>query len=551
MQDETEREVLEKSLDKIGNRSWWIWLIFILCSSPGVFNAAHIMSYVFLSHTPTHWCRIDELIAANWTTEQIRNVSSPNGPSESSCNKYDWDYSKFASLGYEGSLEYILQSGIKPKQVACKEHSFSEEVLHSSIVSEWDLTCERSTLRTNAQVSIALGKLIGGLLFGFLADKFGRKRSFVLACLMYILSSPVAALTYSYLVFVIARFVIGLAGSGVYESAYTILTEIAVKRRRTVFGCIFNLSYPFGMMILPVCAIMYPNWRHLQLAISLPTLILLIHCWIIPESPRWLLSQGRRSEAWQVIQNMDNTFMATNDLQKTDKSFLKEEDKVSSWYKRLILSVKKLLVLFRVTELRNRILICYFTWFVSALSYYAIALNADNFTANRYLYVMLNGLVEAPSYIMPLTLLSIFGRKSTASFLFLVSGISLISILAISPIMTSGMLCMALIGRFCISAVFSVIILHTSELFPTTNRNSAIGTSLAVSQFGTVAAPYIVDILGTYGWYIPSTICGCLAIFSCILSLLLPETRDRPMMETVNDLKQDHHVSIRNCCSFS
>ena len=61
--------------------------------------------------------------------------------------------------------------------------------------------------------------------------------------------------------------------------------------------------------------------------------------------------------------------------------------------------------------------------------------------------------------------------------------------------MTTGILCVALLGRFCISAVFAVIILHTSELFPTTNRNSAIGTSLAMSQFGTVAAPYIVDIL--------------------------------------------------------
>lgn len=61
------------------------------------------------------------------------------------------------------------------------------------------------------------------------------------------------------------------------------------------------------------------------------------------------------------------------------------------------------------------------------------ALNADNFTANRYLYVALNGLVEAPSYILPLLLLSWLGRKTTASILFLVSGSALISILTISP----------------------------------------------------------------------------------------------------------------------
>ena len=59
-----------------------------------------------------------------------------SGPNDSSCKKYDWDYSKLASLGYEGALEFISWSEIKPRQVTCKEHSFSEEVLHSSIVSE-------------------------------------------------------------------------------------------------------------------------------------------------------------------------------------------------------------------------------------------------------------------------------------------------------------------------------------------------------------------------------------------------------------------------------
>lgn len=75
MSYEEEVEVLEKSLDKIGNRGCWIWCVFLMASTPGLFNAAHIMSYVFLSHTPTHWCLIDELVKANWTNEEIRSVS--------------------------------------------------------------------------------------------------------------------------------------------------------------------------------------------------------------------------------------------------------------------------------------------------------------------------------------------------------------------------------------------------------------------------------------------------------------------------------------------
>ena len=55
----------------------------------------------------------------------------------------------------------------------------------------------------------------------------------------------------------------------------------------------------------------------------------------------------------------------------------------ASWYKRAIAALKKLLAIFGNTELRRRLLICHFAWCVTAMTYYALALNADNFTADR------------------------------------------------------------------------------------------------------------------------------------------------------------------------
>ena len=53
----------------------------------------------------------------------------------------------------------------------------------------------------------------------------------------------------------------------------------------------------------------------------------------------------------------------------------------------------------------------------------------------------------------------------------------------------------AMLGRLCIGAVYSVIILQTSELFPTVNRNTAVGTSSTMSHLGSLSSPYIVDLL--------------------------------------------------------
>lgn len=58
-------------------------------------------------------------------------------------------------------------------------------------------------------------------------------------------------------------------------------------------------------------------------------------------------------------------------------------------------------------------------------------------------------------------------------------------------------------GRFGISAVYSIVTLHTAEMFPTEIRNSALGTSSTMSHVGSIAAPYVVDFLvsrGFNGW---------------------------------------------------
>lgn len=87
---------------------------------------------------------------------------------------------------------------------------------------QWNLVCDNIPLKSNIQAAMALGKFIGGLLFGSISDIYGRKLAFNLAAFIYIFSGPVSGLVNSYVLFLIIRFLIGIAGSGVYESSYTI-----------------------------------------------------------------------------------------------------------------------------------------------------------------------------------------------------------------------------------------------------------------------------------------------------------------------------------------
>lgn len=74
-----------------------------------------------------------------------------------------------------------------------------------------------------------------------------------------------------------------------------------------------------------------------------------------------------------------------------------------------------------------------------------------------------------------------------------------------------------------------------------------------MAHVGSIAAPYVVDLLGATAWWAPSTLCGVAAIIAGLLSLGLPETRGRPLADTVKEELAEgrKRVSIRNCCSCS
>jgi hypothetical protein len=70
----------------------------------------------------------------------------------------------------------------------------------------------------------------------------------------------------------------------------------------------------------------------------------------------------------------------TTNIASSTTDTLTEHD---PWYKNTAADLKKLLAIYGNTELRKRLLICYFAWCVTEMTYYALALSADNFTADR------------------------------------------------------------------------------------------------------------------------------------------------------------------------
>jgi hypothetical protein len=155
--------------------------MFILCITPNIINGFHISSYVFLSKMPEeYYCTVQTLLNKNWEMEQIREIAIPGGLNVSqSCDVYAWDYDKLSDLTFD-QAKYYLTGKEKPKVKSCLEMKYETDDEYSfhyeqkkdvSFVPEYNLVCERKTLRSNVQVALSIGKFVGASTFGIISDK--------------------------------------------------------------------------------------------------------------------------------------------------------------------------------------------------------------------------------------------------------------------------------------------------------------------------------------------------------------------------------------------
>ena len=94
---------------------------------------------------------------------------------------------------------------------------------------------------------------------------------------------------------------------------------------------------------------------------------------------------------------------------------------------------------------------------------------------------------------------------------------------------------LGLLGKLCISASFSVIYIHSNEIFPTTIRNSAMGLVSFATRIGGITAPFLAKL----GNVLPNMhflIFGLMTIISGILNAYLPETKGQPLPENISSL---------------
>lgn len=397
-----------------------------------------------------------------------------------------------------------------------------------SIVTEFDLVCDKAPVAAVASSIFHIGGSAGIFIGGMASDRFGRKNVLLLSLCILTGISMASSLVTSALQLIISRSLIGATTISCTAISYVYLTEFVPGRYRTAVIIVFSMGHVVSEFAIDGVAYYLREWRDIQWYASFPCIIGIIMLKFLPESPRWQLVSGRRTEAETTLMKIGKyNGKALDSLTLRPPS----SDGKQRKYTYFDLIRTKAAAILTVPQI--------FIWFTVAMAYYTIAFASSNLGGNIYQAFALSCCAEIPSKIIGFFVCDRLGRKKSCLIsLLLASGFAL-STTAIPSTLESAYLAnisLMMLAKFFADIAVQATYMWTFELFPTVLRLQGTAVCIMFERTGSFLAPFLTSVLYQVNPILPFTILAVFALWAATGGLLLPETNKQPTREVYEDI---------------
>ncbi len=401
----------------------------------------------------------------------------------------------------------------------------------AAVVREWGLSDAQGQFVNTANVA---GLFFGALAAGWLADRIGRKAVFQITLLIYSVFTGLAALTANVAALMGLRFLAGLGLGGELPVASTLVSEFSPARRRGMMVVLLESFWAYGSVLAALIGfLIIPTWgwRLAFLIGALPAFYVFVLRRSLPESPRFLASQGRVAEAQAVVAEITRRAGAGEAGPTAPPAAAAGRPEVP-----------------RVSELfsaryRGRTIALWVMWATMNFSYYGVFLWLPlQFTRKGFsldealLYNLIIAFAQIPGYFTAAYLVERVGRKATlVAYLFLaaVGAVFFGQVALVAQDVPAILFWGSVISFFNLGA-WGVVYTYTPELYPTRLRGTGAGWAAAVGRVFAFLAPlsiaYQLTLFG--GDQAVFVVFAAIMVLGGLIVLAIgPETRGRTLEE--------------------
>ncbi|KAK1418348.1 hypothetical protein QVD17_27491 [Tagetes erecta] len=438
----------------------------------------------------------------------------------------DWALS---NLGF-GNFQFIMLAYAGLGWIAEAMEMMLLSFIGPAIQPEWRLSSnEESFIST---VTFA-GMLVGAYIWGVVSDRYGRKKGFLGASIITTIAGLLSAFAPNYASLLILRSFIGVGlGCGHVFSSWFL--EFVPTPKRGTWMVVFATFWTVGTILEASLAwSVMPSfgWRWLLGLSTIPSLLVLLFYNQVPESPRYLCTKRRLTEA----QNILNKGATLNQKQLPVGTLVSDHIKTS---------VKSSLFSDLLSpNLIKTTIPLWALYFGNTFSYYGIVLLTSQLSISQtesmihdsslYTNVFVNSLAELPGLGLAAIILDRLGRKISMEIMFTAGFVLLLPLVVHQDdILTTTLLFGA---RMFISASFVVACIYAPEVYPTNVRATGVGIATAVGRTGGMVCPLVaVGLVNSCSQTLAIVLFEAMILVCGLSVVLLPlETKGRELIDEV------------------
>ncbi|XP_058810792.1 organic cation transporter protein-like [Phymastichus coffea] len=516
-------------LPHVGEFGTYQKILFCLMIPFAFYVAWVYFSQIFITLVPEeHWCKVPELM--DLPLEQRLALSIPveqHGGAEAraKCVMYDVNYTEVRASGIQ------FADPNWPIKACDNGWEFNYTIIpYATVATELEWVCDNAALPTFAQSIFFVGAIFGGLIFGYIADRYGRIPALVGANFIGFVSGVCTIFSHNFWEFALCRFFFGFAFDNCFTMMYILVLEyVGPKWRTFVANMSIAMFFTFAACLLPWIAYYIADWRLTCVATSVPLILALSAPWLVPESARWLVSQGKVDRALTILKKFEKINktkipdQVCKEFQDTCARLQKEEEADKSY---------SVIDLFRSPRLRNITILLVIIWMAISLVFDGHVRNVDNLKLDVFVTFTVASATELPADTFLTLVLDRWGRRWLACGSMVVSGIfSIWASLVTNNIYSASL---AILGRFCVNISYNIGLQYAAELLPTVVRAQGVALIHIMGYVASIIAPFVV-YLSVISDVLPLLVLGVLGIIGGGLALFLPETLDKDLPQTLQD----------------